>query len=97
MVKHQTSPNRRIETPILTITLKKNLDWGFIGLVAAGALWLLLIFGMIRIGRSKTRHYIIIRNEICSILYFINNLVLLFNLSLKYYFFEKAILYILAK
>jgi hypothetical protein len=51
-------------TPTLTLTLEKNLDWGFIGLVVAGALGVLLIFGIIRIGRSKTRHHIIRRNEI---------------------------------
>ncbi len=51
-------------TPTLTITLEKNLDWGFIGLVVAGALGVLLIFGIIRIGRSKKRHHIIRRNEI---------------------------------
>ena len=51
-------------TPTVTITLEKNLDWGFIGLVVAGALGVLLIFGIIRIGRSKTRHHIIRRNEI---------------------------------
>ncbi|WAC05475.1 MAG: PEGA domain-containing protein [Methanoregula sp.] len=52
------------ETPTLTLTLEKNLDWGFIGLVVAGALGVLLIFGIIRIGRSKKRHHIIRRNEI---------------------------------
>jgi len=51
-------------TPTLTLTLEKNLDWGFIGLVVAGAIGVLLIFGIIRIGRSKTRHHIIRRNEI---------------------------------
>jgi len=51
-------------TPTLSITLEKNLDWGFIGLVVAGALGVLAVFAVIRMGRSRTRHHIIRRNEI---------------------------------
>jgi hypothetical protein len=51
-------------TPALSITLEKNLDWGFIGLVVAGALGVLLVFALIRMGRSQKRHHILRRNEI---------------------------------
>ena len=52
------------ETPTLSITLEKNLDWGFIGLVVASALGVLAVFAVIRMGRSRKRHHIIRRNEI---------------------------------
>lgn len=51
-------------TPSLSITLEKNLDWVFIGLVVAGALGVLAVFAVIRMGRSRKRHHIIRRNEI---------------------------------
>lgn len=51
-------------TPTLSIILEKNLDWGFIFMVVAGALAVLLIFAVIRMGQSKKRHHIMRRNEI---------------------------------
>jgi hypothetical protein len=51
-------------TPSLSITLEKNPDWGFIGLVVAGAIGVLAVFAVIRLGRSGKRHHIIRRNEI---------------------------------
>jgi hypothetical protein len=51
-------------TPTLSLTLEKNLDWGFIGIIIVGALVVILLFGLIRMGGSKRRHHIIRKNEI---------------------------------
>ena len=50
--------------PTLSITIEKNPDWVFIGLVVAGALGVLAVFAVIRRGRSRKRHHILRRNEI---------------------------------
>jgi hypothetical protein len=63
-VSVQKEVNQGTETPTLSITLEKNLDWGFIGLVVASALGVLAVFAVIRMGRSRKRHHIIRRNEI---------------------------------
>jgi hypothetical protein len=63
-VSVQKEVKQGTETPTLSITLEKNLDWGFIGLVVASALGVLAVFAVIRMGRSRKRHHIIRRNEI---------------------------------
>jgi len=80
----QVSVQKEVEqgtttTPTLSITLEKNLDWGFIGLVVAGALGVLAVFAVIRMGRSRTRHHIIRRNEIQPFLIFNSKIQVLFN------------------
>lgn len=48
----------------ITLILERNLDWGFIGLVALGAIGVLLVFALIRhLGKRPGRH-IVRRNEI---------------------------------
>lgn len=47
-----------------TLTMEKNLDWGFILLIIVGALAVLLVFAIIRRMNRKPRRHVIRRNEI---------------------------------
>jgi len=47
-----------------TLTMEKNLDWGFIGLIIVGALGVLVVFAIIRRMNQKPRRHVIRRNEI---------------------------------
>ena len=47
-----------------TLTLEKNLDWGFIGLIIVGAIGVLVVFAIIRRMNQKPRRHVIRRNEI---------------------------------
>jgi hypothetical protein len=47
-----------------TLTLEKNLDWGFIGLIIVGAIGVLVVFAIIRHMNQKPRRHVIRRNEI---------------------------------
>jgi len=51
-------------TAATTITLEKNIDWGLLTLIGLGALGILVLFGIIRIIGSRTRHHVMRRNEI---------------------------------
>jgi len=51
-------------TAATTIILEKNIDWGLITLIGLGALGILVLFGIIRIIGSRTRHHVMRRNEI---------------------------------
>ena len=51
-------------TPSVTLTLEKNLDWGFISMVAIGIIVILFILSLIRIARHRRRRHVIRRNEI---------------------------------
>jgi uncharacterized membrane protein YdjX (TVP38/TMEM64 family) len=44
--------------------MEKNLDWGFIILIVAGAIGVLVVFAIIRRMGQKPRRHIIRRNEI---------------------------------
>jgi len=48
----------------VTLTMEKNLDWGLILLIVAGALGVLAVFAIIRRMSQKPRRHIIRRNEI---------------------------------
>jgi protocatechuate 3,4-dioxygenase beta subunit len=48
----------------VTLTMEKNLDWGFILLIVAGAVGVLAVFAIIRRMNQKPRRHIIRRNEI---------------------------------
>jgi hypothetical protein len=48
----------------VTLTMEKNLDWGFIILIVAGAIGVLVVFAIIRRMGQKPRRHIIRRNEI---------------------------------
>jgi protocatechuate 3,4-dioxygenase beta subunit len=48
----------------VTLTMEKNLDWGFILLIVAGAVGVLVVFALIRRMNKKPRRHIIRRNEI---------------------------------
>jgi hypothetical protein len=48
----------------VTLTMEKNLDWGFILLIVAGAIGVLAVFAIIRRMSQKPRRHIIRRNEI---------------------------------
>jgi hypothetical protein len=63
-VSVQKEVHQGTATPTLSITLEKNPDWVFIGLVVTGALGVLAVFAAIRMGRSRKRHHILRRNEI---------------------------------
>ncbi|MEN6443181.1 MAG: carboxypeptidase regulatory-like domain-containing protein [Methanoregula sp.] len=52
-------------TPLVTLTLEKNLDWGLIMLIALGVVGVLLLFIIIRIiGHRNRRRHVMKRNEI---------------------------------
>jgi hypothetical protein len=51
-------------TSSITVTLEKNLDWGFIGLVVVGAVIVLLVFALIRHMSKKPGRHVVRRNEI---------------------------------
>ena len=51
-------------TSPLTITLQRNMDWGFVTLVGIGILIVLFIFAVIRLAGRRNRHHVIKRNEI---------------------------------
>ena len=51
-------------TATTTIILEKNIDWGPITMIGLGALGILVLFGIIRIIGSRTRHHVMRRNEI---------------------------------
>jgi len=48
----------------VTLTVEKNLDWGFIILIVAGAIGVLVVFAIIRRMGQKPRRHIIRRNQI---------------------------------
>jgi len=48
----------------VTLTLERNTDWGFIGLVVLGAACVLLVFALIRHMSNKPRRHIMRRDEI---------------------------------
>jgi len=50
-------------TPI-TITLEKNLDWGFVTLIVVGILVVLFLYAVIRLVARRNRHHSMKRNEI---------------------------------
>ena len=52
-------------TPLVTLTLEKNIDWGLITLIALGVVGILLLFVIIRIiGHRNRRRHVMKRNEI---------------------------------
>ena len=51
-------------TTPLTITLQKNMDWGFVTFVGIGILIILFILAVIRLAGRRNRHHVIKRNEI---------------------------------
>jgi len=59
----QTIPLGNTTTP-LTLTLQKNMDWGFVTLVGIGILVVLFLYAIIRLARRRNRHHAIKRNEI---------------------------------
>ena len=59
----QLVPVGNTTTP-LTITLQKNMDWGFVTLVGIGILIVLFIYAVIRLAGRRNRHHAVKRNEI---------------------------------
>jgi protocatechuate 3,4-dioxygenase beta subunit len=47
-----------------SITMEKNLDWGFILIIVAGAIGVIVVFAIIRRMNQKPRRHIVRRNEI---------------------------------
>jgi hypothetical protein len=59
----QNVPLGNTTTP-LTITLEKNMDWGFVTLIGVGILVLLILYAVIRLFVRRSRHHATKRNEI---------------------------------
>ena len=59
----QNVPLGNTTTP-LTITLEKNMDWGFVTLIGVGILVLLILYAVIRLFVRRSRHHTTKRNEI---------------------------------
>jgi uncharacterized membrane protein len=51
-------------TALVTITLEKNMDWGFISIIAIVVIVVLVLFAAVRISGRRSGHHIMRRNEI---------------------------------
>eukprot|EP01106_Pelomyxa_sp_JSP_P004078 TRINITY_DN1623_c0_g1_i2.p1 TRINITY_DN1623_c0_g1~~TRINITY_DN1623_c0_g1_i2.p1 ORF type:complete len:391 (-),score=19.36 TRINITY_DN1623_c0_g1_i2:63-1199(-) len=51
-------------TGMVTLTMEKNLDWVFIGMIAIGAIAVLIVFGVIRMFGGRKRRQVTQRDEI---------------------------------
>ena len=51
-------------TASVTILLEKNMDWGLIGLIAIGAVAIIILFVVIRLHARRKRRHVMRRNEI---------------------------------
>lgn len=51
-------------TGTITLTMEKNLDWGFIGMIAIGAIAVLILFAVIRMFGGRKKRHVTRRNEI---------------------------------